>query len=131
MSLQLVVDVTSGILVHDPSVKRDGKIEINIQKANLGQLIYLARNTTHQQMAVLELNRRLEEIGMGNTSPVTECPTCKSNDIEILNQVEWILTLGCHNRHSWKTLSKTCTNCKKPNGYLHKGVCVKCYKLTH
>lgn len=66
-----------------------------------------------------------------NVKPVTRCPKCQANGT-VINHRDNILVLECKPcNQRWKTFSKTCRDCGKPNYYYVEGPCVKCYSLKH
>lgn len=68
---------------------------------------------------------------MNNVKSVVNCPHCGSLG-DIRRKEDKLLVLECDPcNYRWKTYSKTCKDCGKPNGYFVEGPCMKCYSLKH
>jgi DnaJ-class molecular chaperone len=62
-----------------------------------------------------------------SAKPVPNCPKCKEAGSVISHRKQFV-TLECPKcKGHWKTLSKTCPKCNKPNGYAVEGTCRNCY----
>lgn len=68
-----------------------------------------------------------------NVEVVTHCPKCKGEG-HVFSHKGVLLRLECANadcRSKWRTYSKTCNVCKKPNGYFVDGPCASCYEQRY
>lgn len=66
-----------------------------------------------------------------NVKPVSHCPKCNAVG-EVIKREKQFVTLDCPKcSRKWKTLSKICPKCIKPNGYAVEGVCSGCYSEHH
>jgi len=62
-----------------------------------------------------------------NIKPVTRCPKCLAAGV-VHRKEKTLVSLECPEcSHRWKTYSKICKDCGKPNGYVVEGPCMECY----
>jgi hypothetical protein len=64
---------------------------------------------------------------MSNVKTVSNCPNCQTKGT-VIEHKKMFVELECPScKKTWQTLSPTCKNCKKPNGFASEGPCSKCY----
>lgn len=62
-----------------------------------------------------------------NVKTVSHCPQCGRKG-EVLDQHKNMVLMRCPECHNkWKTYSKNCPKCGKPNGFAVDGLCGSCY----
>lgn len=62
-----------------------------------------------------------------STNTRTDCPKCSGKGQVIENRKGTIVAECFSCGIKWRTVSRTCPKCHRPNGYLVDGICSNCY----